>query len=245
MTKTSRALPPALLAALLLLLPLPARAQDRPGETPERLYGTLLACASCHGQTGEGAYGPRLHRTPLPLHAFLRQVRAPRAEMPTFTPRDASDASLVAVYAWLGGRDGVAAPLPLDLQLPGLVRAPAGEPIETALTVAALDAGSGGKAAASARYRLSLDRRNGTPVAGHAVEYRPAGRKGWERTATDAHGGAFLGAAGGLPLSAEGEAPTHLRIAGLPGGRYALIVEALAPDGETPLGIASVPLVVW
>jgi mono/diheme cytochrome c family protein len=58
-------------------------------------------CASCHGVNGQGAAGPKIAPPPLELPGFIKQVRDPVGEMPSFGPDQVSDADLADAYAFL------------------------------------------------------------------------------------------------------------------------------------------------
>lgn len=67
-----------------------------------------LGCNRCHGSQGEGLPGsgqnpgiPRLASTSLPLTDFLRQVRKPKGLMPPFSSKQASDADVADIYAYM------------------------------------------------------------------------------------------------------------------------------------------------
>jgi len=67
-----------------------------------------LSCNRCHGAQGEGLAGsgqnpgiPRLAATSLSFADFLRQVRKPKGQMPPFSSKQASDAEVADVYAYL------------------------------------------------------------------------------------------------------------------------------------------------
>ena len=67
-----------------------------------------LGCNRCHGAQGEGLPGsgqnpgiPRIASTSLSFADFLRQVRKPKGLMPPFTGKQASDADVADLYAYL------------------------------------------------------------------------------------------------------------------------------------------------
>ncbi|MBI3980259.1 MAG: cytochrome c [Chloroflexi bacterium] len=51
-------------------------------------------CARCHGNNGEGGYGPPLAATTLSAADVVKQVRTPRARMPSFSDKQVTDAEL-------------------------------------------------------------------------------------------------------------------------------------------------------
>jgi mono/diheme cytochrome c family protein len=72
-------------------------------------------CYECHGTVGQGgrATGPRLAHTPLPLDAFLQQLRQPSNEMPPYEPGVVPDAAAADIYAYLQSLPAPANDVPL------------------------------------------------------------------------------------------------------------------------------------
>ncbi len=60
-------------------------------------------CALCHGDRGEGAFGPSLAGRRLTLAQFSRQVRQPWGLMPRWTEHQISDQTLADVHAYFVG----------------------------------------------------------------------------------------------------------------------------------------------
>lgn len=61
-----------------------------------------VGCSQCHGVKAEGAVGPEIARTDLPLDAVISQVyEPPGEEMPPFSPRAVSEEDIAAIYAYL------------------------------------------------------------------------------------------------------------------------------------------------
>ena len=58
-------------------------------------------CPVCHGDRGQGAYGPDLAGRQLSLAQFRRQVRQSWGVMPRWTPQQISDRTLADVHAYL------------------------------------------------------------------------------------------------------------------------------------------------
>jgi len=235
----------SLLGVLGLLLSLPAadrvQGQDLP---PDQLYNARWGCGGCHGGVAEGGMGPALKDTSLTLRHFLRQVRAPMQSMPRFSPLIASDAKLAEVYAWLGGSEELAAPLPLILEVKGFGRA-----AEGSFAARAAD-GSPRPADTPVRYRLLLEGNEGFPVAGHAIAVRVAGDAEWSEVTTDDRGEAWVGP-GRLTLAdlASGRqgTPLEVRVTGLPTGSYGIVVEAVdssKPAEPAVLGVGSAVLTI-
>jgi mono/diheme cytochrome c family protein len=91
------------------------RAQKQPGPaapTGNPQHGKTvfenLGCNRCHGSQGEGLAGsgqnpgiPRIASTSMSLPDFLRQVRKPKGQMPPFSSKQASDADVADMYAYM------------------------------------------------------------------------------------------------------------------------------------------------
>ena len=62
-----------------------------------------LGCYTCHGIVGQGTLrdGPRLNAVALGYPALLAQLRAPRYEMPIYTPSQISDSGVADIFAYL------------------------------------------------------------------------------------------------------------------------------------------------
>jgi mono/diheme cytochrome c family protein len=60
-------------------------------------------CIECHGSLGQGnrSAGPKLAPHPIPYDAFVKQLRAPRAEMPPYDAHILSDQDAANIYAYL------------------------------------------------------------------------------------------------------------------------------------------------
>ncbi len=88
-----------LLALLLLATPAALFAQDAPdlknGEAE------FQRCTYCHGDKGEGAFGPDLAGRGLSLQQFMKAVREPWGVMPSFPARIKSDTALRDIHAYL------------------------------------------------------------------------------------------------------------------------------------------------
>jgi len=89
------------------------RAQKQPNQSAgnpqngKTIYENL-GCNRCHGSQGEGLAGsgqnpgiPRIASSSLSFTDFLRQVRKPKGIMPPFNSKQASDADVTDVYAYL------------------------------------------------------------------------------------------------------------------------------------------------
>ena len=102
-----------------LAWPPPANPQSPPvgnAEAGRQLF-VAKGCYQCHGREGQGSptTGPRLGPNPLPLAAFVRLVRTPRAQMPPYTEKIVSDSELADMRAFLEARPGTA---PIDALVP-------------------------------------------------------------------------------------------------------------------------------
>ncbi len=60
-------------------------------------------CYECHGYEAQGATptGPRLGPRPLAFAAFSKYVRQPTGQMPPYTTKTLTDATLTDIYAFL------------------------------------------------------------------------------------------------------------------------------------------------
>ncbi len=70
-------------------------------ENGKKLYAEHV-CYSCHGTTGSGGggAGPKLAPNPLPLAAFVNQLRHPN-RMPPYTEKLLTDAQVAVIHAYL------------------------------------------------------------------------------------------------------------------------------------------------
>jgi ubiquinol-cytochrome c reductase cytochrome c subunit len=88
--------------ALGLLLAGGAGAQQPAGD-PGAGQARYLAvgCYECHGTVGQGGSGMRISPLPLPWVGFELYVRRPAGQMPAFSDKVLSAASLADIYAFL------------------------------------------------------------------------------------------------------------------------------------------------
>lgn len=92
------------LAAAATLLAQPALAAPTAADVA---HGKALfmqdGCYTCHGTVGQGNRfsGPAIAPHPVPLTAFLRQLRTPANDMPAYAVKVLSDADADAIYAYL------------------------------------------------------------------------------------------------------------------------------------------------
>jgi mono/diheme cytochrome c family protein len=71
-------------------------------ENGKKLF-TSVGCYECHDREGQGGAGtgPRLAPNPLPLSAFIHQLRQSSGQMPPYTEKVLSDAQVTDIYAYL------------------------------------------------------------------------------------------------------------------------------------------------
>lgn len=75
-------------------------------------------CSTCHGEHGEGAFGPPLAGRHLTDAQFTHQVRKPWGLMPRWTTQQVSDGTLADVNAYLASLPGVSEPGPWQVTVP-------------------------------------------------------------------------------------------------------------------------------
>ena len=94
--------------------------------------GPALLCRNCHGNDGEGAFGPDLAGRGLTLAQFRRVVRQPTGGgvMPSYPATSITDAEIADVHAYLTSLKPVAEPGPWRVPLPA--NAPLGQQIAIA-----------------------------------------------------------------------------------------------------------------
>ncbi|MDP9147928.1 MAG: cytochrome c, partial [Acidobacteriota bacterium] len=106
---TDKVFPIAVLISAMVLIPFrSAHAQATGNAENGKKVFEKLGCFRCHGSAGEGmpqkekeASPPQIAGTHLALKDFVKYVRAPKGQMPPFSPAQASDAELSDVYAFL------------------------------------------------------------------------------------------------------------------------------------------------
>ena len=92
--------------------------------------GQQMWCRNCHGEKGEGAFGPDLAARKLSFDQFKHAVRQPWGVMPAFTPEWISDQDLQNLMAFLDTQPAVTEPGKLRVAEP-----PAGSPLGLQLLV--------------------------------------------------------------------------------------------------------------
>ena len=114
----------------LLLFPLLQSDSGAPVGRPEMgrtMWNSLPPgtgwCRNCHGNEGQGAYGPDLAGRGLSFAEFKHAVRKPWGVMPVYNDKQISDQTLADFYSWLMSLPKVAEPGEWHEPLP-----PAGSP---------------------------------------------------------------------------------------------------------------------
>ena len=109
------------LLAWLLLFPLATTAAAQAGDAQagKRLWeGAATQCRNCHGQNGEGAFGPDLAGRRLTVAQFSRAVRNPWGIMPAYIDSQISDREMADLVAYFDTLQPVAQPGPWRFQVP-------------------------------------------------------------------------------------------------------------------------------
>jgi mono/diheme cytochrome c family protein len=89
---------------LMLLLVLPARAQNLGDAARGKEIFLRDNCYTCHGTTGAGGGalgGPRLAHARLTPNAILNELRHPRAVMPAYSEKVLSDTEAADIVAYI------------------------------------------------------------------------------------------------------------------------------------------------
>lgn len=111
------------LLLVLFLLPLPQQAPPAPAGDPQRgkvlwLETEHVECRECHGDKGEGGFGPDLAGRNLTRAQFIHAVRKPWGVMPAYAESQISDRELDDLAAYFGSMPSVAQPGPWRRQVP-------------------------------------------------------------------------------------------------------------------------------
>jgi cytochrome c553 len=118
----------------LLLVPLAlgsAAAQTGNAQAGKTLWeGPATQCRNCHGQNGEGAFGPDLAGRHLTVAQFARAVRQPWGIMPAFVESQVSDSEIADFVAYFNGLQPVAKPGAWRFEVPS--GAPRGQQVALA-----------------------------------------------------------------------------------------------------------------
>lgn len=100
----------ALFLAVALFYAESAAAQGN-AEPGKKLWESADArCRDCHGEKGEGGFGPDLAGRQLSFEQFKQAVRKPWGIMPSFTEQQLSDADMANFIAYFASLPRVAAP---------------------------------------------------------------------------------------------------------------------------------------
>ncbi len=106
----------------LLLLPLAlgsAAAQTGNAQAGKTLWeGPATQCRNCHGQNGEGAFGPDLAGRRLTVPQFRHAVREPWGIMPAFIESQISDSEIADFVAYFNSLQPVEKPGPWRFPVP-------------------------------------------------------------------------------------------------------------------------------
>ena len=121
------------LLVALLFLPLAqgtAAAQGNAQAGKTLWEGPATQCRNCHGQNGEGAFGPDLAGRKLTVSQFAHAVRQPWGIMPAFIASQVSDAEIADFVAYFDSLPPVANPGPWRFEVPS--GAPRGQEVALA-----------------------------------------------------------------------------------------------------------------
>jgi len=88
--------------AVTALAQVPATAPAGNAQNGRKLFASD-GCYQCHGYEAQGATptGPRLGPRPIAFAAFSKYVRQPAGQMPPYTSKIVTDATLADIYAFL------------------------------------------------------------------------------------------------------------------------------------------------
>ena len=107
----------------LFLLALSQRVAAQPAGDPDRgkmlwLETEHVECRDCHGDNGEGGFGPDLANRNLTRAQFIHAVRKPWGIMPAFAESQISDSELIDLIAYFETLPGVDEPAPWRREVP-------------------------------------------------------------------------------------------------------------------------------
>jgi mono/diheme cytochrome c family protein len=107
-------------AAMVLLASLvhaaSAAAQGNPEAGHTLWTGNVTECRNCHGDAGEGGFGPDLAGRRLTVEQFRHATRTPWGIMPAYTEQQVSDQDIANLVAYFDTLPGVATPGPWRVQ---------------------------------------------------------------------------------------------------------------------------------
>ena len=106
-----------------------AWAQGNAEAGQELWAGNAIQCSNCHGEEGEGGFGPDLAGRRLSVEQFRRAVRRPWGIMPAYIDTQISDQDMADLVAYFDSLPGVATPAEWRVQLPA--GAPPGQRLAT------------------------------------------------------------------------------------------------------------------
>jgi len=98
------------IAAFVVLLAQGAAAQGDPRAGKALWEGNTTMCRNCHGQNGEGGFGPDLAGRKLSLPQFRQALRKPWGIMPAYVESQMGDQDIVNLIAYFDGLPAVASP---------------------------------------------------------------------------------------------------------------------------------------
>jgi len=75
-------------------------------------------CKSCHGEAGQGVWGPPLAGSEKDAQAWIMQVRSPRNRMPSFSTEQVSDEMIVDIQAYISSLPKPDSFTPMEADLP-------------------------------------------------------------------------------------------------------------------------------
>lgn len=94
----------ALLAAAVASHPVSAQGTAPSGDAARgKVAFTAKGCYECHGTLGQGNRfsGPKIAPHPVDYAAFIKQLRTPRSQMPSYSAAILPDATVADIYAYL------------------------------------------------------------------------------------------------------------------------------------------------
>ena len=119
----------AMVLVISLLQAETAQAQGN-AEAGEQLWaGNAIECSNCHGEEGEGGFGPDLAGRRLSVEQFRRAVRRPWGIMPAYIDTQISDQDMADLVAYFDSLPVVATPADWRVQVPA--GAPPGQRLAT------------------------------------------------------------------------------------------------------------------
>ncbi len=110
------------LLAALLLFPLAQGGAAAPAGDPQAgkalWESNTTQCRNCHGQNGEGAFGPDLAGRRLSVAQFRQALRKPWGIMPAYVESQIDDKEIADLIAYFNGLPPVANPGPWRVEVP-------------------------------------------------------------------------------------------------------------------------------